>query len=174
MIDNKDKLLEDGKFARRTFQSVGELLQEVKFLIDNRRKIKSLQKGRLISPAFRERLMIAVTAVNDCRYCSYYHTRLALKSGISYGELQSLLAGTIEDSPEDEITGLLYAQHWAEHKGDPDEKFREMLFDRYGSKRAGQIELTLRLIRFGNLFGNSIDYLLFRLSLGKLGLKKEG
>src|SRR5512137_2188632 len=35
------------------------------------------EKGQSITPQFKERVILAVTAVNKCRYCSFIHSRLA-------------------------------------------------------------------------------------------------
>ena len=64
-----------------------------------------------------KRLMLAVTAVNGCRYCSYYHAQEALKAGLPDEELQMLLEGVVDDAPPEELPALLYAQHWAEAEG---------------------------------------------------------
>ncbi len=47
----------------------------------------------LIPAAFRERLMMVVTEVNGCRYCSYMHARLALSAGASQEELRQTVVG---------------------------------------------------------------------------------
>ena len=128
----------------------------------------------LISPAFRERLMLAVTAVNECRYCSYYHARQALQAGVPEAEMRTLLAGDLPaDIPEDECAGLLYAQHWAETDGNPDSQARLRVVQTYGEPRAQAIEAVLHMIRIGNLLGNSADYWLARLSFGRLGSSGE-
>ena len=54
--------------------------------------------------------MLAVTAVNGCRYCSYYHTKQALKSGITAKEINSLLAGDVANCPQDEAVAVAYGQ----------------------------------------------------------------
>ena len=41
----------------------------------------------------RTTLMMAVTAVNECRYCSYYHVRESLRVGLSADEISELTAG---------------------------------------------------------------------------------
>lgn len=123
----------------------------------------------MLSPAFRERLMLAVTAVNQCRYCSWVHTREALKSGLSGEEIGSLLSGSLEDCPEEEALALLYAQHWAESNANPDPEWVERLVESYGNQKMKAIDLVLRMIRVGNLAGNSWDCLLHRVSFGRLG-----
>ena len=66
------------------------------------------------SRALREKVMLAVTSVNDCRYCSYVHTGLALANGVDLGELRQLLdSGTFGDVDERDAVATLFAQHFA-------------------------------------------------------------
>jgi AhpD family alkylhydroperoxidase len=123
----------------------------------------------LISPAFRERLMLAVTAVNGCRYCSYFHSRQALKSGISTEEIRELLAGDVANCPQDEAVAVAYAQHWAESNAHPEPEAVERLQQTYGPGKAESVHLILRMIRMANLLGNSWDYLIYRISFGRRG-----
>ena len=113
--------------------------------------------------------MMAVTAVNGCRYCNYYHTRVALRMGFEPKEVKNLLAGEIDNPDPDEVKALLYAQHWAESNGKPDSDLRDQIIDYYGHNRSAIIETILRMIRFGNLSGNTFDYLLFWISGGRRG-----
>lgn len=128
-----------------------------------------LMRGVTISQAFRERLMLVVTEVNACRYCSYFHARQALVEGLSRGELETLAAGDFDASPPEERPALLYAQHWAESDGQPEQAARYQLDVLYGAPTAKAIDLALRVIRIGNLTGNTFDYLLFRVSGGRWG-----
>ena len=157
------------KFSKRTFRSFSEFIREFKFILKNRDKIGELEKGKLISDQFRQRIMMAVTEVNGCRYCSYYHSKQALKAGISSEELDSLLAGEIKNCPDKEKIALIYAQHWAEKKGKPDQEWEQKLKSEYGAEKAEIINLAVRMINFGNLSGNTFDYLLFKLSFGLFG-----
>jgi AhpD family alkylhydroperoxidase len=122
-----------------------------------------------LDPAFRERLMLVVTGVNGCRYCSYAHAREALSQGINQKEIDALGEGMFEGSPSAEIPALLYAQHWAEMDGNPEPGVREQIRQRYGKRILEQIEIALRMIRMGNLLGNTFDYLLYRVSFGRWG-----
>ncbi len=115
--------------------------------------------------------MLAHTSVNECRWCSWAHARSALKQGIPEGEVDALLCGAVEDCPEEEAVALLYAIHFAETDGHPDTEARQAVVDEYGQERTEAIERVLATIRSGNLLGNSFDYVLFRLSGGRLGNK---
>ncbi len=116
--------------------------------------------------------MIAVTAVNGCRYCSYFHTKMALKAGLEQSEIQELLSGDLAGCTEDEAVAVAYAQHWAESNAHPDSEAVQRLQQTYGTERSDAIHLMLRMIRMGNLMGNTWDYVLYRLTLGLWGGSK--
>ncbi len=157
------------RFNRRIYAGMGELTADLVWPLRQRQRLRRAMRGRLLSPQFRERLMMAVTAVNQCRYCSYFHARESLRVGLPPEEVRSLLEGNLHHAPEEELPALLYAQHWAESNGAPDAAARQQLQQTYGPERAEAIETVLRLIRTGNLLGNTADWLLYRLSLGRLG-----
>ncbi|MEJ2551104.1 MAG: carboxymuconolactone decarboxylase family protein [Anaerolineales bacterium] len=156
-------------FNRRLYRSLNEFLTDVRILVSRRKDIRTLVRGDVVAPAFRERLMLTVTAVNRCRYCSYGHARAALSQGISGEEIEALGKGLFEGSPAEEIPAMLYAQHWAEMDAEPEPQVREQVAARYGENVLAMIELALRMIRVGNLTGNTFDYLLHRISFGRWG-----
>ena len=155
------------KFNKRTYNNLKELFSDLWFPISKRNRLKEVNKKGFISPAFRERLMLAVTAVDGCRYCSYFHAKQALKSGLTPEEITQLLSGDVENCPEDEAVAVIYAQHWAESDAHPDPEAVRKLQQTYGGEKTECIHLMLRMIRLGNLLGNSCDYLLYRISFGK-------
>jgi len=156
-------------FSKRKYQNVREFLADIWFLLRNGPQILRVLKNRTVSPAFRERLMLAVIAVYGCRLCSWAHTREAFKSGITRDEITALLSGSVDDSPPDEAVAVMYAQHWADSGAKPTPESSRMLVDSYGLQKAQAVNLVLRMIRVGNLTGNTWDYLLHRVSFGRLG-----
>lgn len=157
------------KFKRRTYRNLREVLTDVKVMTYKRKDIKGLMRNGVIDEAFRERLMLAVTEVNGCRYCMYAHARMALTAGISENELKALGQGLFDGSPKEEVIALLYAQHWAETNAKPEVEAHERVVAQYGKATVEAIELVLRMIRMGNLLGNTWDYLLYRISFGHWG-----
>ena len=128
-------------------------------------------RSELLTDAFRERLMLAVTEVNQCSYCRTFHVGQARKAGISPDEITKYLKGTIpEDIPEDQKLAVCYAQQWAESDTEPDPEFQDQVIEAYGEKGFQAISIVLRMIWMGNLMGNTADYLLYKLSFGKLGV----
>lgn len=120
---------------------------------------------RRISRPFAEKIMLAVTQVNGCRYCSYAHTRMALQAGVSESELHDLLTGEFSHLPTDELIAVLFAQHYAEQADCYDAAAWQRLQDTYGRETARDILVHIRVITFANLYGNTFDALLERLRL---------
>lgn len=161
------------KFLRRYYRTFGEFRTDYRFMMTNRSLIRRTMR-ELISPAFRERLMMVVTEVNGCRYCSYFHAKNALTAGVSQMELRQLLDRSIpQETPADELAALTYAQHWAESDARPDPEAVRCLIDTYGQEKADAIHIVLRMIRVGNLLGNWGDYALYRLTFGLAGLRQD-
>jgi len=156
-------------FNRRFYHNLLEIVVDAKAIFSKRKQIKSLMKDGQISNAFRERIMLAVTEVNGCRYCQYAHAKMALEAGLSQDEIKALSSGSFHNCPVEEVPALLYAQHWAEKNGQPDIESRQKIVGLYDVSTVESMELAMRMIRMGNLLGNTWDYVLFRLSFGKLG-----
>lgn len=158
------------RFLRRVYLGPGEFFRDLSWLLRRRRGIKGAMSGERVSKAFRERLMLVVTEVNGCRYCRSFHVPQAVSCGVSEEEIMDILAGQLPaDAPEEELTALAYAQHWAEENARPDLEYRRQVQECYGPETFAAVEMILRMIRVGNLTGNSWDYLLFRISFGRWG-----
>jgi AhpD family alkylhydroperoxidase len=156
-------------FKKRIYRNIYEFIIDLKVILSRRKDIHILMKGEIIDQAFRERIMLAVTSVNKCRYCSYAHGREALSKGVSQEEIDTLEKGMFDGSPSYQIQALLYAQHWSETNGKPEVNVRNKVILTYGENKVELMELAMRMIRSGNLLGNTFDYLLYKISFGKWG-----
>ena len=123
--------------------------------------------GGTVSHAFRERIMMVITTVNQCAACSYVHSRAALLSGVTEEELEIILSGSVEGFDEYEVEALLFAQHWAQNDGRADVEMRRKLVEHYGERTADCIEVVAHAIRMGNLTGNFIEHWRLRLLAGE-------
>ena len=95
----------------------------------------------------------------------------AKEAGISSEEITEFLKGTIPDViPGEQKLAVCYAQHWAETDADPDKDLQAEVTETYGEAGFQTISMVLRMIRMGNLLGNTVDYFLFKISFGKLGV----
>ena len=110
----------------KTETKIGKKLYSVKesywIFYHGMRTIKYMSKAKKnqeLSPKFIERIMLAVTEVNECAICSYAHTKKALASGMSNEEIQKMLTGIMDDVPADEVAAVMFAQHYADTRGQP-------------------------------------------------------
>ncbi len=138
------------------------LIADLKEMIPHMDDLRAAARADRVDRAFAERIMLAVTEVNGCRYCSYGHTRAALQAGVSEQEIQSLKIGDFEALPDEQRVALLFAQHYAEQGGNPDPEARERLVATYGEDTARDILAYIRMITLGNLLGNTFDAILSR------------
>lgn len=152
-------------FKKRTYHSVDQFKNDMRFMVRNWRIIRRVGKGKedQISLTFLERLVMTVTAVNGCRYCAQFHARRALTTGLTKNEVRSILEGNISQYPDEEAVGILYARHWAETESNPDSRFRRKVIKTYGRDKTQAVELVLRAISVANLVGNTFDYFLYRI-----------
>lgn len=113
---------------------------------------RAKKKGEL-SQQFVERIMLAVTEVNECAVCSYAHTKKALESGMSNEEIQNLLAGIVDGVPDEEIAAIMFAQHYAETRAKPAKESWQRIVEIYGMSKAKGILGVIRTIMIGNAYG---------------------
>ena len=156
---NKHNILLYGNnhiFTKRTF-NFRSFMQTMQNILRNREKFVSTMKSKRISNDFSERIMLAVTAVNGCRYCEWGHTKMAIESGCTDVEIKYILDLDFQGLRKDEITALAFAQHFAESKENPSKKALINLTKEYGPQKAEDILNFCRMITVGNLLGNTLD-----------------
>lgn len=116
-------------------------------------QFRKAKKKKEIDQQLVERIMLAVTEVNGCEICSYAHTKMALEAGLSDLEIQHMLAGISDDIPAEDIQAIMFAQHYADSRGDPSRKSWERVIETYGLLKAKGILGATRIIMMGNVYG---------------------
>lgn len=150
-------------FKKRVYNNRSDFFNDLFFFFRNIPNfIKSIYKKR-INAAFREKLMVAASAVLDCKYCSWLHTEIALSKGVGKEEIKKILGKEIGKFSEDEAVALIFAQHYSERGGRPEKKAEERFYKYYGEEKARDILNYIRAIYFGNLAGNTVDAFLSRI-----------
>jgi AhpD family alkylhydroperoxidase len=140
-----------------------KLKQDLSFIIKNISDYRKAFKNKNIGRSFAEKIMLVITAVNDCRYCSWFHAKQAAMSGISNDEIKKMLNLQFHaESSDYEIPALLFAQNYAETDRNPDKELLDRLINFYGEHTAADIILYIRAIYIGNLTGNTFDAFLAR------------
>lgn len=116
------------------------------------------------SPALREKVMLAVTSVNDCRYCSWVHTGLALENGVDLNELQHILdSESFGTLTEKEAIAILFGKHFADSGRQPSPEAERALQSVWSDTERAEIMAYIHAIYFANLSGNSADAWIARL-----------
>ncbi len=143
-------------FSKRTYK-FSKMMKDVAFAIHNAPYIMKSDKNGRISKKFAEHIMLAVTAVNGCKYCSWVHTEMALKSGCNMEEVREIMGSNFKTCDEHELIALAFAQHYAQTQGKPDKESIKKLIKFYGISKAREIIAYISFITIGNLTGNTIE-----------------
>lgn len=119
---------------------------------------------RGIKAGMAERLFLMISTVNDCRYCRWFHTRMALKHDVPVEEVELLLKYMIPQGiKRQEYAALLFAIHYAESSGQVLPAALDDLAQHYPQREIKGILALSSAIYFGNLCGNTFDAFLSRL-----------
>jgi len=120
-------------------------------------------KTKLVDKRLIKRLQLAVTEVNGCAACSYQHTQMALKEGMSNEEISSFLSGGSEFTKPEEAKAIMFAQHFADTRGFPKKYAYESILEEYGKKKASIILSASQMMIAGNMYGIPFSAFLSRL-----------
>tara|TARA_B100001063_G_C16746288_1_gene547686 strand:- start:1278 stop:1865 length:588 start_codon:yes stop_codon:yes gene_type:complete len=150
------------KFRKRVFTPITLVSSLMKAVISSPILIAGLIKPAT-SRALREKVMLATTSVNDCRYCSWVHTRAALNNGIDIEEVNQLLAGVTGNiSDEKEAVAIIFAQHYAEEMTKASNEMKTTFNEAFKGRAKLEVLSYIYAIYFANLAGNTFDALLAR------------
>jgi AhpD family alkylhydroperoxidase len=155
-------------FNKRTFDMPLLVKSAAMAVVSAPRIFMALRKPTT-SRALQEQVMLAVTSVNDCRYCDWVHTGLALEEGVNIEELAGLLNHDAPQSPDtQEAVAILFAQHFADTLRQPSAQAQQRLADTFSDRQQQEILAFIHAIYFANLSGNSFDALIARLKGDKI------
>ncbi|MBN2352437.1 MAG: carboxymuconolactone decarboxylase family protein [Spirochaetales bacterium] len=140
----------------RIFASFGEFLFLFFTTFGRMTTLRKIPRGETISPRFRTMLMLAVSQVNQCAYCSYLHARRGLEEGIAQEEIAAIVENVGRRVDRSESAGVLFAQHMAETRGNPSAVSCKTLERCYGAFKALQIRAFTQSVLFGNLCCNTV------------------
>lgn len=131
----------------------GELYCALVFVSRAVMVLKENKKMNLVGETFVERLQLAITEVNGCPACSYQHTKMALRMGMSNEEIGSFLSGSDSFIKPEEAKAILFAQHFADSRGLPKQYAYDSIVNEYGDKSANVILSAVQIMIAGNMYG---------------------
>jgi hypothetical protein len=150
-------------FSKRSYTDVQQFVADLRSIWLAPQDLTSLRNNARITHPLLEKIMLAISGANGCRFRSAAQTRYAAQQGLSSTEISSLLRGEISYATSDEAPALVFAQHYAEKQGHPDEDMLGRLEDIYGSEMARDLLVYMRLVTFASLVGNTVDALWSRI-----------
>ncbi len=115
------------------------------------------QLNPVISKSFSESVSLAISQVNGCKLCSYTHAKNALKAGMTEEEVEFLMSGGFDNAPKEQLEALLFAQHYADTKGNPDPETARKLLETYGEEKTKDIMSSILMMNLTNLHGNVME-----------------
>lgn len=133
--------------------SFGELYRSIVFVPRAMSKLIGNNKSKLVDKHFIERLQLAITEVNGCAACSYQHTKMALRQGMSNEEISSFLSGGDNFIKPEEAKAIMFAQHFADSRGFPKKYAYDSIVEEYGEKKARIILSASQVMIAGNMYG---------------------
>lgn len=133
--------------------SLCELYRALIYLPGALSKMMGNKKTKLVAEHFVERLQLAVTEVNGCAACSYQHTKMALRQGMSNEEISSFLSGGDSFIKPEEAKAIMFAQHFADSRGYPKKYTYDSVVEEYGNEKARIILSAVQVMIAGNMYG---------------------
>ena len=152
-----------GGHSKRTIGTFGFFSEMLSFAAQLPTIYKIWQKHE-IEAGFREELMLAVSTMNDCKYCTWGHHEWAHAAGISDEELDHIEHGDPEGIERAKWVAISYVVTFvsSEYKDIPDELVQEMQAN-YTANEIKEIELVARIMDIANRGANTWDAMLSRL-----------
>ena len=117
------------------------------------------------SAAMREKVMLGVTSITDCRYCQWGHSHWAMAHGVPLEEVNQILGqqnDSLKARDPAEAEAILFAQHYAEMLDDFDPEALENLKEYFTERQVAEILAYVRTVTLGSLLGNTLDAFLDR------------
>jgi len=142
----------------RRLESAGEFMKYFKIVSKTMPSLRKIPEKDRISPQLSEKIMLAVCGVNECSRCSYLHTQTALEKGVTDSQIRELLAGQFGGESAEDVPALLFAQHYAESRGEVSAEAREAVVKVYGENKVYHMSAYLLTVFFGNLCCNTVHY----------------
>ena len=117
-----------------------------------------------VDPGFREELMLAVSRLNDCRFCTWGHHEWAQLNGVSDEELAGLEQLDASGFDRRKWIAIRYVRALVERDFmGVQPELRRAMQHKYSPREIREIELIAKVMDIGNRGANTFDAMLSRL-----------
>jgi AhpD family alkylhydroperoxidase len=146
-----------GQFQKRILSGPCQLREEMDCLLETVPLLQDSFRNKRLNRLFAEKIMIAVSGVNGCRYCCFAHARIALANGMSGDQVAQLIDGDLGELGPEEALAVAFAMHFAETGGDYEPASFSRVQAALGSQTAEDVLVLTRVMVLANLVGNTFD-----------------
>ena len=150
---------------KRTLTCDNVLSVTIDFVVSIPVLLRALVKPKT-SAALREKIMLGVISINNCRLCEWGHTHWAMAKGVPLEEVNQILGHDLEalqaGNPA-EAAAILFARHCAENLERIDPESVANLRQFFSDAEVAEILAYIRAITLGSLTGNTLHVILGRL-----------
>ncbi len=151
-----------GGFRKRTMTARQLVVNVASFLPDVGMLYQIWVKHEL-DPGFREELMLAVSRLNDCRFCTWGHHEWANMLGVTDEELAHVEQLDPADFDRKKWVAISYVREFVTANfGRVPAELRRELKANYTEREIKEIELVAKVMDLGNRGGNTWDAMLSR------------
>lgn len=109
-----------------------------------------------IDRRLKEMIYLAVSAVNECRYCTEAHLRGAKKAGLTERDYEDLESETNQNFSPAEQIALHYAREMTRSCADEFDT-REKLREYFSDEQLVELTLVIAMANFTNRFNNGLN-----------------
>jgi AhpD family alkylhydroperoxidase len=151
-----------GGFKKRTI-TAPQLMGRLASLVPELGTMYRVWLKQEVEPGFREELMLAVSRLNGCRYCSWGHYEWAQISGVSNEELAQVEQLDPAGFNRRKWVAISYVRALVtENFERVQPELRRAMQHKYSPREIRQIELIANVMDVGNRGSNTFDAMLSR------------
>lgn len=158
-----------GGFRKRTISTV-QFVSSLSALAPQWSNVYRIWMKRDMDPALREELMLTVSELNQCKYCTWAHHEWANLEGVSDAELASLENLNAQEFDRRKWLAISYVRALVSANFGPvDAKLQKEVDATYSPQDIQNIQVVTKVMDLGNRTGNTWDALVSRMQGGPVG-----
>ena len=138
--------------------TLGELARVLPGMPPHLLRVLPTALGKPIDGALRERVMLAVAAENQCRYCQIAHRVFGEAEGLAPAEIDRVIDGRDEELNARDAAAVAFVRDLARRDFESrDEALFDGLLEHFSEAERAAIESSAHVMNFANRFGNTFD-----------------
>ena len=109
-----------------------------------------------IDRRLKEIVYLAVSTINECKYCTSHHIKSGLMGGLSAQEMEEISTEQNQNFNPREVAALHYARELTRHCS-VDGDTRDSLHEMFSGEQLVELTLVIAMANFTNRFNNGLS-----------------